>query len=350
MTEKKDFFQKKLSNTRSFRKQHSASRTWIWILIAIVAAVLIGGFVWYRLFVASPNLSSTEDNQPSLFSLGQEIEINGELKSDGDIVTHTHTITDPIYGILAVKSKVLNLGEYKGIVEAIGIVEKFYQGNPIIEITTLSGQIVEDTFEETTDIVLDESSGVYLPAAGVHFLPAFFEYYLLLNEGENGQILIQDLETDQEIVLNYFRCNASDPNRNCKGLVDTFSQTAARSFVTANGDTYYKQAEVNSRFVVNGDRWGIFINDVPEEMVMKLKDLIVFANDSVMKNWLNFSAPRVCQNTTEKLQKITSSAITLKQEGLIATIEGKGYSHDVNCSVLVDFSLPAKGTLLSFEV
>ena len=66
--------------------------------------------------------------------------------------------------------------------EATGIVEKFYQGNPIIEITLLSGQILEDTFEDVTDIVLDESSGVYLLSAGIHFLPSFFEHYLLLNE------------------------------------------------------------------------------------------------------------------------------------------------------------------------
>ena len=33
-----------------------------------------------------------------------------------------------------------------------------------------------------TDVVLDESSGVYLLSAGIHFLPAFFEDFVLLNE------------------------------------------------------------------------------------------------------------------------------------------------------------------------
>jgi hypothetical protein len=200
------------------------------------------------------------------------------------------------------------------------------------------------------DIVLDKAAGVYLLQAGVHFLPAFFEEYLLLNEGENGQILIQDLDTNEEITINYFRCNAANPDRNCKGLEETFSQTAARSFVTANGDTYYKQGEVNSRFVANGDWWGIFINDVPEETVMKLKDVIVFANARVMKNWLDFSAPRICQNTEEKLQKLTNSTFSLKQEGLVATLKGQGISHTIECSIQVDFSLPTKGVLLSLTV
>jgi hypothetical protein len=151
-------------------------------------------------------------------------------------------------------------------------------------------------------------------SAGILFLPEFFENYLLLNDGENGQILIQDLDTDEEIVLNYFRCNANDPNRNCKGLVDTFTETSAKSFVTANGDTYYKQSEVNSWFVANGDWWGMFINDVPEETVFALKDLMVFTNARVMKNWMDFASSRICQTTEEKLQRVTSSAITLKQE------------------------------------
>lgn len=162
--------------------------------------------------------------------------------------------------------------------------------------------------------------------------------------------MIQDLDTDQEIVLNYFRCNASNPDKNCKGLVDTFSQTSAKSFVTSNGDTYYKQSEVNSWFVANGDRWGVFINDVPEEIVMKLKDVIVFANEKVIKNWISFSSSRVCQNAVEKLQKVTESSLMLKQEGLIANLKGVGVSHPVTCSVLVDFSLPNKGKLLEFTV
>lgn len=350
MSEKKDFFQKKLSNTRSFKRQQKSSINWI--IVSIVAIfVLLLWYLFYRIFFASPNISLEDPHQEQIFSLWQEIFLDGELLSNGDIITHTHTIIDTNYWSIAVKSKFVNLWDFSGIVQASGVVEKFYQGKPIIEITSLSGsQNILGETGTTTDVVLDESSGVYLLSAGIHFLPSFFEEFVLLNEGENGQILIQDLDTDQEITLNYFRCNASNPDKNCKGLVDTFSKTAARSFVTANGDTYYKQSEVNSWFVANGDRWGIFINDVPEELVMKLKDVIVFANEKVIKNRVSFSSPRVCQNDVEKLQKVTKSSITLKQEWLIASLEGEWFSHPVSCSVLIDFSLPNKGKLLEFSV
>ncbi|MDR2415384.1 MAG: hypothetical protein LBD75_01945 [Candidatus Peribacteria bacterium] len=49
---------------------------------------------------------------------------------------------DATYGIVAVKSKQINLGDYSDRVDATGIVEKFYQGVPLIEITALSGKKV----------------------------------------------------------------------------------------------------------------------------------------------------------------------------------------------------------------
>ncbi|MBQ7073906.1 hypothetical protein IJM86_02375 [bacterium] len=102
-------------------------------------------------------------------------------------------------------------------------------------------------------------------------------------------------------------------------MVDFFSQ-GSRSFVTSNGDVYYKQSEINSRFISNGNRWGVFINDVPEEEVMQLKDYIVFANEKIMKNWIDYAATRICQNEEETLQKITDSYFILKQAGLVAII------------------------------
>ena len=350
MAQQSDFFQKKLSNTRSFRRQSGGSSGWIRGIVALLLLAL-GGFGVYRLFFASPNLEVNQEiSQTSLFSLGQEVVLQGELKADGDIVRYTHTIADAQYAEpLAVKSKTVSLNDYAGIVEVTGIVEKFYQGFPIIEILAISGQKLGMYVDEMdTNVVLDKFSGMYLLSAGILFLPEFFDRYLLLNEGENGQILMQDIDTDREMTLNYFRCNATDPNRNCKGLVETFSQTAARSFVTANGDTYYKWGEINSRFVANGDWRGMFINDVADDdTVFALKDLIVFANANVMRNWVDIVPFRVCQDAGERLQRVGESSITLKQEGLIATIKGEGLSRGLECVVVVDFNLPMKGSLVS---
>lgn len=111
MSEKKDFFEKKLSNTRSFKKQQKPSVNRI--LVGIVAIfVLLLGYFFYRIFFAAPDISVDRQQQEQLFSLGQEIYLEGELLSNGDIITHTHTIVDTTYGSIAVKSKSLNLGDF----------------------------------------------------------------------------------------------------------------------------------------------------------------------------------------------------------------------------------------------
>lgn len=140
MSERNDFFQKKMSNTRSFKRQASHSYTWLRIVLGIVV-LLSGGYIGYRFFFAPANLSGIEGNTAQ-FSLGQEITLQGILKADGDIMTHTHSITDTTYGTIGVKSDSINLGNYEGFVESTGIVEKFFQGAPIVEITALSGQKV----------------------------------------------------------------------------------------------------------------------------------------------------------------------------------------------------------------
>lgn len=339
--ERNDFFSKKISNSRSFKRKSGNQKLWIWIVLIVL---LWCGFGWYKLFYETPTIDEVENPNEGLCRLWETIYLKGELKADGDIITHTHTITTEQYGVLLLRSKSINLWEYHGQVELTGKIEKCYQETPIIEVDQLSGELLKKV--EDIDIALDKDSWKYYTAAGIHFLPTFFDDYVLLNDGENGEFLIQNLTTEQIIPLNYFRCNDSDPNRNCKNLISIYSESP-RSFVTSNGDAYYKASETNSRLISNGNWWGVMINDVPEEEVMQLKDHIVFVNEKIMKNWMDFSATRICQNEEESLQKIETSNIVLKQDGLIAIISGMGKEYEVSCEIKVDFSLPKKGVLLS---
>ena len=195
--------------------------------------------------------------------------------------------------------------------------------------------------------MLDESSGVYILWAGIQFLPSFFDEYVLLNEWENWQILLQNVESWDEIVIDYFRCNASDPNRNCKWLTETFANNSAQSFVTSEWDVYYKQSEVQSWFVANWDWWGVFINDVPDDVVYELKDLMKFANEKNMNEWIRSRAMKLCQWSWEKLQNIDNSEINLKHEWLVVTVSWDWLEKQMTCQILVDFSLPTKWVLKS---
>lgn len=349
MNNKIDFFQKKFSNTRAFSRQKEKSRVWIWVIVIIILLVL--WLVCWKLFWAPANLNGyeLEDNRNINLSLGEQVFLQWEIKSDWDIITHTHTINDVNYWVVWIKSDLINLSDYVGFVELTWMVEKFYQGDPIVKVITLSGSLAGDK-DDDTNIVLDGNSGVYLLWAWIQFLPSFFDEYVLLNEGDNGEIRIQDIESWEEIKLSYFRCNASDPNRNCKWLSETFANNNAQSFVTSEGDVYYKLSETQSWFVANGDWWWVFINDVSDDVVFKLKDLIKFANQKNMNEWIKSRAMKICQWEWEKLQKINNSEINLKQEWLIVTVSGDGKEKQMTCQILVDFSLPTKWKLQSLTI
>ena len=309
------------------------------------------GFTAWRILGGSDNVGDNEweENQNKNFSLWEEVYLQWEIKADGDIITHTHTIDDVKYWKIWIKSDSVNLSNYAGFVELSWIVEKFYQGNPIVRVLSLSGTLAWSG-DLGTNMVFDENGWVYILWAWIQFLPNFFDEYVLLNEWENGEIRIQNIESEKEIALNYFRCNSSDPNKNCKGLNETFANNNAQSFVTSEWDVYYKMSETQSRFVSNWNWWGIFINDISDDVIFELKDLIKFANEKNINEWIKSRATYICQWSWEKLQKINNSEINLKQEWLVVTVSGDGMEKQMTCQILVDFSLPAKWKLQSLTI
>lgn len=350
MDNKADFFQKKMSNARSFTRQKKTSHIWIWIIVVILLLAL--WLVWWKLFWAPANLNNYEEENNHVidFSLWEQVYLQWEIKIEGNPAIFSYTIDDVNYGKIWLRSESwINLSDYAWFVELTGIVEKFYQGNPIIRVITLSGTLAWSG-KLDTNIDLDENWWVYILWAWIQLLPSFFDEYVLLNEWENGEIHIQNIETEKEIVLNYFRCNPSDPNKNCKWLNEAFANNNAQSFVTSEWDVYYKLSEAQSWFVSNGNRWWIFINDVSDDVVFELKDLIKFANERNINEWIKSRAANICQWSWEKMQKINNSEINLKQEWLIVTVSWDGMEKQMTCQILVDFSLPAKWKLQNLTI
>ena len=153
-----DFFQKKLSNTRSFTRQRRKSRIWIWIILIILLLCAWGFFLW-KVFWAPANLDNWDTDQEMEFSLWEEVYLRWELRADWDIITHTHTINDSEHWIISIKSDTINLYDYAWFVELTGMVEKYYQWEPIVKVYDLSWSFA-DLEDEDTNIVLDGNSWV----------------------------------------------------------------------------------------------------------------------------------------------------------------------------------------------
>jgi hypothetical protein len=153
-----------------------------------------------------------------------------------------------------------------------------------------------------------EQLGTYVSAAGVYFSYDFGSAYTI-NDSSNGQITITHIATNQKIVISYFSCTASDPNKNCAQLVQNFSANAEKTFTSSNGDKYYKLEGVNSWFVANGDFYGYFINDIPEQEVRDLANAIIILNKEYVENTLASKVTGLCTDGTTSLQEVTSKTL-----------------------------------------
>ena len=344
MDNKVDFFQKKLSNPRSFSRQKKTANMWIWLFIVLILLI-----VWLVVWKVFRNNEWWELDQDANFSLWEEVYLQWEIKMDGNITIHPYIIDDINYGKIWIRSESwINLSDYAGFVQLTGIVEKFYKTTPIVRVYSISWSKLG--LGSGVSMVFDGDNGYYISEAGILLLPTFYDEYLPLNDWEDGKLLIKKIDSWEEIVINYFRCNSADPNKNCKWLNDTFANNNAQSFVTSEGDVYYKLSETKSRFVSNWNRWWIFINDVSDDVIFELKDLIKFANEKNINEWIKSRAASICQWEWEKMQKINNSEINLKQEWLIVTVSGDGMEKQMTCQILVDFSLPAKWKLQNLTI
>ena len=72
--------------------------------------------------------------------------------------------------------------------------------------------------------------GVYIANAGVYFPLNFSDKYMLTNNGESSQIQIKNIQTNAPITISYFKCQRSDPNKDCTQLLQNFKDTAEKKF------------------------------------------------------------------------------------------------------------------------
>jgi len=112
---------------------------------------------------------------------------------------------------------------------------------------------------DIVDVSLDPSE-LYFAEAGLLFDVSDSWSYKASLVGDDSIQLSPLTSTDPTLMINYFKCNARDPNRNCAALSKQFSQSAEYTVTSANGDTYYKLPEIDRWFVSNPGLFGYFVN------------------------------------------------------------------------------------------
>ncbi|MFA6256501.1 MAG: hypothetical protein WC606_04960, partial [Candidatus Absconditabacterales bacterium] len=274
------------------------------------------------------------------------VSLSGMLQANGDLISYTHTLTLPDATILGLKSRTLDLGLYTGFIDIQGTVEKELNTMFIIEVSSISGTLASTG--NAGQSLLGSGSGVYFSQAGIYLPAEFGQKYIVLNQGENGVLKVQNIATNQIVLITYFVCKTSDPNKNCAQLQQNIGASAEKTISTSHGDTLYKLEGVASWFFTNGNFYGYFINDVSEQEVIDVANALVLPNDYYVQNTLLSKLQSLCTDGVTSLTQITTHALGMDLNGLIINLQGPTADGSAVCKVFIDPSQAAGGTKISY--
>lgn len=310
--------------------------------------------VWFFLvlFLVFKNLSfftglftsPTHDTSLS-FLLWSSVELSGSIQANGDLVSYTHTLTLADMNIVGLKSRVIDLTTYTWEVTIQGTVEKQFKDIYIIEVSAVSGALASSWVNGQ---LLWSGSGIFIRHAWIYLPAQFGEKYLLLNQWENGSFNVQNIATNQLITVSYFACTASDPNKNCTQLQQNIAASAEKTVSTSYGTVLYKLEGITSWFFANGNNYGYFINDVPEQEVLAITDAFILPNDYYLQQQLLSKIQSLCTDGTTSLTTITTRNLSRDANGLTVQLQWTTLDGSATCKIALDPSLAVWGTLVSY--
>ncbi len=316
-------------------------------VLTLVVVVLCTFFVAFLLFKNLDRIGNlfSSSTSSATFSIGQDVNLSGELVASGDFVTYTHMLVLSTTGVVGLKSRTLDLSLYTGFVQIHGSVEQEREGLFIVQVDTVSWALA------TTGAVwqlLWSGSGIYFAQAGVYLPAEFWQKYSLLNNGEDGVLKFQNIVTNQIIALSYFVCKKGDPNKNCSQLQENIWASAEKTISTSRADKLYKLEWVTSWFVTNANLYGYFINDVPEQEVNDLFDALILPNDYYIKNTLLSRLQTLCTDGTTALMQTTTQNLGIDANGLMVSFQWPTADGSATCKIKIDPSQAAGGFKISY--
>lgn len=335
---KKPLFPGYESNYMVQQPKRSISMLTLFIVIVCTFAV---AFLLFKNFDRISNLFSWASTTG--FDIWQEVTLSGMLQANGDLISYTHTLTLADATVLGIKSRTLDLAAYSGIVDIQGTVEKEINDIFIVEVNTISW-----TLMTTWGTLLWSWSGIYISLAGIYLPAEFGTKYTVLNQWENNILKVQNISTNQTISIKYFACKKSDPNTNCAQLQQNISASAEKTVSTPYATTLYKLEWVTSWFFTNGDNYGYFINDIPEEEVIAVADSFVLPNEYYINNSLLSKIQTLCSDGSTSLTQITTHALGMDPNWLTLSLQWTTADGSATCKVLVDPSQAAGWTKISY--
>ncbi len=283
------------------------------------------------------------------FSLWQTISLEWIVSENWDFITHTHTITTLSSWIFGLKSKSVNLNQYLWNTVLEWIIDSESKWTYIIEVTKIVSYFPDDNQWTWEILSWDDSLWFYYPKAGIYFKDNFFDSYKIVSTGIDNKFVIQSLDSNESLILDYFVCKAWDANHDCKQLSSTFSQSNEKKFTTQYWTTFYKLSEVTSWFFVNQNFFGYFIHNAKEQDVIAISDLIIlptkeYINENILSNLKN-----LCKQWNIVMTSIDKTATHFDGKNIVLSASGFWDKGIAQCSLEIDLSLWNLAKIWSFS-
>ncbi len=326
-------------------QQPKRSTSFLTLFIVIICTFVVA-FAVFKNFDRMSSRFSSPVQSTTWFQIGQTVALSGMIQTNGDLISYTHTLVLADTTSVGLKSRTLDLSRYTGFVEIQGTVDKQLDTIFIVEVSAISWSLV--TTWVATGQSLWSGSGIYIPQAGIYLPADFGKKYTVLSQWENGVLKVQNITTSQVISISYFACKKSDPNKDCSTLKQNIWSSAEKTVSTSHGDKLYKLEWVTSWFFTNGDFYGYFINDVPEQEVTDVANAFILPNSDYVQNTLLSKIQALCTDGSTSLMQVTTHSLGMDLNGLIINLQWPTTDGSAICKVFIDPSLAAGGSKISY--
>lgn len=327
------------------KNSHTGTR-----LTIIIIIILIWVGIMYRNDIFDQKIEPVENE--STYIIWTDIEVEGKLSADWDILNYTHSLTTSEWEIYLLKSKTVSLNNYTNLSWTYtieGTIESIYNWKPLVEVNLVTTLNQEWSNWDTPSIEDKTPQGIYITKAWLGFTQEFFDNFALVwDNHDNGSITVKNLDNNETTTISYFTCtDAWDTN--CKQLTKTFESNAIKKITTINGDTFYKLPEVKSWYFQNNNRRGYFINNANDEEVEKIKDFIIIPNLDSIKQIVNRYGLRTCFWDDKGMNTITSHTAEKIGGDILVTMKWE-WEKLFTCEAVIDLSLPTKLEFIDIQV
>lgn len=314
-------------------------------LISIVGTIILCVVVllnWHNITELFSSSSDVLTGQLLDADIGDVVFLTGQITTQGDYVTHTHTLTTDMYGAIGLKSSTRNLWSYNGIVGVTGTVADLFNNLYILQVSDIVMIATWDALSGENDTI--SSTWLFLPMIGLYLKPSFFQAY------DYGSInawnlTIVDRTTSKQFILSSFGCIVGSADKDCPKLASVFAWLSLQKYVGDEGVTLYRQSEAQSWYA-HTEYFGYFYNDWTDDTVLDVQKHVDYINN----RWVQNNLVQLCVSDDNKMQRVSTISIDYSDTLAEATITGSGKEWStIVCNVVVDPTIDTRGSLKSIQ-